>query len=69
VANPTMEPFAVIRKHLEEAEPDLLRELLQGVAEALMGVEVDSLAGAAYRERSALRTNRRNGFGCGRRQP
>ncbi len=57
-----MEPIAVIRKHLEEAEPDLLRELLQGVVEALMGVEVDSLAGAAYRERSALRTNRRNGY-------
>jgi putative transposase len=62
VANPTMEPIAIIRKHLEDAEPDLLRDLLQGVVEALMGAEVDALAGAAYRERSEARTNRRNGY-------
>jgi putative transposase len=62
VANPTMEPIAIIRKHLEDAEPDLLRDLLQSVVEALMGVEVDALAGAAYRERSDARTNRRNGY-------
>jgi hypothetical protein len=65
VANPTMDPIAFIRKHLEEAEPDLLRELLQAVVEALMGVEVDALAGAAYRERSDARTNRRNGTARG----
>jgi len=57
-----MEPIAIIRKHLEDAEPDLLRDLLQSVVEALMGVEVDALAGAAYRERSDARTNRRNGY-------
>ncbi len=62
MANPTMEPIAIIRKHLEDAEPDLLRDLLQSVVEALMGVEVDALAGAAYRERSDARTNRRNGY-------
>jgi putative transposase len=62
VARDTMEPIAIIRKHLEDAEPDLLRDLLQSVVEALMGVEVDALAGAAYRERSELRTNRRNGY-------
>ncbi len=62
MASPTMEPIAIIRKHLEDAEPDLLRDLLQSVVEALMGVEVDALAGAAYRERSDARTNRRNGY-------
>ena len=62
MASPTMEPFAIIRKQLEDAEPDLLRDLLQGVVEALMGVEVDALAGAGYRERSEARTNRRNGY-------
>ncbi len=62
MANPTMEPFAVIRKQLEEAEPDLLRELLHGVVQALMGAEVDGLAGAGFGARSPERTNRRNGY-------
>ena len=62
MANPTMEPFAVIRKQLEEAEPDLLRELLHGVVQALMGAEVDAQAGAGFGERSPGRTNRRNGY-------
>ena len=62
MANPTMEPFAVIRKQLEEAEPDLLRELLHGVVQGLMGAEVDGLAGAGFGARSPERTNRRNGY-------
>lgn len=36
MATQTMEPIAFIRKHLETAEPDLLRELLHDVVEALM---------------------------------
>lgn len=62
MASNTMEPFAVIRKQLEEAEPDLLRELLHGVVQALMGAEVDAAAGAGFGERSPGRTNRRNGY-------
>ena len=57
-----MEPFAVIRKQLEEAEPDLLRDLLHGVIQALMGAEVDAAAGAGFGERTPERTNRRNGY-------
>ena len=62
MANPTMEPFAVMRKQLEEAEPDLLRELLHGVVQALMGAEASAQAGAGFGERTPERTNRRNGY-------
>ncbi|MDE3103273.1 MAG: transposase [Chloroflexota bacterium] len=58
----TLDPGALIRKHLENADPDLLRELLQEVVEALMSAEVDGLAGAAYGSRDPARTNRRNGY-------
>jgi len=57
-----MEPFAVMRKQLEEAEPDLLRELLYGVVQALMGAEASTQAGAGFGERTPERTNRRNGY-------
>jgi len=62
VARDTMEPNAFIRKQLEEAEPDLLRELLHDVVDRIMGAEVDALAGAAHGERTPGRTNRRNGY-------
>ena len=58
MANPTMEPFAVIRKHLEEAEPDLLRDLLHGIVQGLTAADVDGLAGAGFGERTPERTNR-----------
>src|SRR2546428_669689 len=57
-----MDSIALIRKQLEEADPDLLRDLLHGVIQELMGSEVDALAGAGFRERSAERVNRRNGY-------
>ncbi len=62
MVNPTLDPATLIRKQLEEADPDLLRELLQEVVEALMSAEVDGLAGAAYATRDPARTNRRNGY-------
>src|SRR5438128_2540535 len=51
-----------LRKQLEEASPDLLRAMVQEMAEALMGAEVDELCGAPYGERSPERVNRRNGY-------
>jgi transposase-like protein len=57
-----MEPIAFIRKQLEEAEPDLLRDLLHDVVDRIMASEVDGLAGAGHGERSPERTNRRNGY-------
>ena len=62
MANPTMEPFAVMRKQLEEAEPDLLRDLLHGIVQGLTAADVDGLAGAGFGERTPERTNRRNGY-------
>jgi transposase-like protein len=57
-----MEPIAIIRKQLEEAEPDVLRELLHDVVDRIMGAEVDGIAGAGHGERTPERTNRRNGY-------
>ena len=55
----TMDVQGWLRK---QASPDLLRAMVQEMAEALMGVEVDALCGAPYGERSPERVNRRNGY-------
>jgi putative transposase len=47
---------------LERASPDLLREMVQTFAEALMGAEAEALCGADYRQRSPERVNSRNGY-------
>ena len=57
-----MDILSWLRKRLEQASPDLLREMVEGFAEALMGAEADALCGAAYRERSPDRVNIRNGY-------
>jgi len=62
VAKDNMDLLGWLRKQLAEAEPDLLREMVKTFAEALMGAEADALCGAAFRERSAERVNRRNGY-------
>jgi putative transposase len=58
----TMDPLEWLRKQLEEADADLLREMVRCFAEALMGAEADALCGAGYGARSPERTNRRNGY-------
>lgn len=58
----TMEPTAIIRKQLEEAEPDLLRGLLHDVVGRIMAADVDGLTGAAHGARTPERTNQRNGY-------
>ena len=51
-----------MRELLEKgSDQDLLREMLAFVAARMMDVEVESLTGAAHGERSAERTNQRNG--------
>ena len=62
MAENNMDLLTWLRKQLEEAEPDLLREMVRSFAEALMGAEADALCGAAFRERSGERVNRRNGY-------
>lgn len=62
MAKDNMDLLAWLRKQLEEAEPDLLREMVKTFAETLMGAEADALCGAAFRERTGERVNRRNGY-------
>src|SRR3970040_790130 len=57
-----MDTLAWLRKQLAQASPDLLREMVQDFAEALMGAEAEALCGAAYGERSPERVNTRNGY-------
>ncbi len=51
-----------LRKQLEEADPDLLREMVRSFAETLMGADADGVCGAPYGTVSPDRTNRRNGY-------
>lgn len=44
------------------SDDDLLREMMAYVANRMMDLEVESLTGAAHGERSASRTNHRNGY-------
>jgi|GEM_PF-2281212 len=53
--------LAWLRKRVEEADTDLLREMVKVMAEMLMSAEADSMCGAEYGERSTERVNRRNG--------
>jgi len=58
----TMDALSWLRKQLESADVDLLREMVKVFCERLMGAEVDAMCGADYGERSPERVNRRNGY-------
>jgi hypothetical protein len=58
----TMDLVGWLRKHLEAADTDLLREMVLGFVQALMGAEADALCGAPLGQRSADRVNQRNGY-------
>jgi len=58
----TMDALSWLRKQLESADVDVLREMVKVFCERLMGAEVDALCGADYGERSPERVNRRNGY-------
>lgn len=49
-------------KLITEAQPDVLRALLQKAIELLMQAEADTLCGAEYGKRSEERVNHRNGY-------
>jgi len=57
-----MDPVSWLRKQLEVADVDLLREMVRSFAETLMSAEADAMCGATYGERSDDRVNRRNGY-------
>jgi len=58
----SMDLLTWLRKQLEEADPDLLRAMVNELAVALMGAEVDALCNAGYNEHSDERENMRNGY-------
>lgn len=62
MVEPTMDPVVWLRKHLEQADTDLLREMVGTFIQRLMSAEADAICGASYGERSSDRTNRRNGY-------
>jgi transposase-like protein len=57
-----MDALSWLRKQLESADTDLLREMVKVFCERLMGAEVNAICGAPYGERSPERVNRRNGY-------
>ena len=61
-AGPSIDLSGWLDEQLAQASPDLLRGMVKTFAEALMGAEADAICGAPYGERSAERTNKRNGY-------
>jgi transposase-like protein len=59
---PSIDVSGWLHEQLAQASPDLLRAMVTTFAEALMGAEADAVCGAGYGERSAERTNTRNGY-------
>ena len=57
-----MDRVAWLRKMLEGADIDLMREMLKAFAEELMGADADSACGAGWGERTDERVNLRNGY-------
>ncbi len=58
----TMALLELLRNRLNGAEPDMLRDMVQLMAEGLMSAEADSLCGASYGTRDPERVNQRNGY-------
>jgi putative transposase len=62
VVDATMDGLAWVRKQIEQADTDLLREMVNLFGERVMGEEADAICGAPYGEHSVERTTRRNGY-------
>ncbi len=61
-AAPSIDPAVFLHEQLEQASPDLMRELLTTFVNALLSADADSVCGAAYGSRSGERVNSRNGY-------
>jgi putative transposase len=62
VVDTTMDGLAWVRKQVEQADTDLLREMVKLFCERVLSEEADAICGAPYGERSDERVNRRNGY-------
>jgi transposase-like protein len=58
----SVDPAAMLEQHLQGASPDVLREMIATLANAMMSAQADQVCGAGWGERSEERTNRRNGY-------
>jgi putative transposase len=58
----SVDPAQLLEQHLASASPDLVREMIATLANAMMSAQADQVCGADYGERSEERTNRRNGY-------
>ena len=58
----SMDLVEAVREHLAKASPDVLQELVESFANALMSTEADAVCGAPYGEASLKRVNRQNGY-------
>jgi putative transposase len=58
----SVDPAGWFAEQIGACEPDLLRQMVKTMTEALMSAEADGICGAGYSERSEGRTNRRNGY-------
>jgi len=65
----TIDPTALLEQHLAEASPDVLRQMITSLANAMMSAQADQVCGADYGERSAERTNQRTATAPGSGTP
>src|SRR5829696_2827984 len=61
-ATPSIDLPGWMAEQLSQASPDLLRQMVQIFAEALMSADADAVCGAGYGQRSPDRRNTRNGY-------
>ena len=57
-----IDPARFLSEQLEQASPDLMRQMLTTFINALMSVEAEAVCGAEYGQISADRVNSRNGY-------
>ncbi|MGI5164588.1 IS256 family transposase [Spirillospora sp. CA-253888] len=58
----SVDPAGWFAEQIGACEPDLLRQMVTTMANALMSAQADSLCGADYGQRSDQRVNSRNGY-------
>jgi transposase-like protein len=61
-AVPSIDLSGWLSEQLDQASPDLLRQMISTFVQALMSADADAVCGAEYGVRSAERTNSRNGY-------
>jgi putative transposase len=57
-----IEVTELLEQQLQGASPDLLRQMIASLANAMMSAQADQVCGAGWGERSEERVNRRNGY-------